>query len=93
MRCRAILQPGGRPYHGGRVLKWRGGKANDKARGKGVQVGFRIFCQFAFQLQLYFDIKALEALVTPEMVGQAVNEVEEEAVAQEAVGLAKDLRE
>lgn len=38
----------------------------------------------ALQLQPNFDIKALKALVTPEVVSQAVNETEEKAAVLEA---------
>lgn len=66
--------------------------ASDKVKGGGVQVGFRIFHQVALQLHLDFDIKALEALVTLEIMGQVVNEVEEEVAAQETVEPVEDPR-
>lgn len=44
-------------------------KARADARGKGVQVSFRIFCQLVLQLHSDFNIKALKALVTLEVVG------------------------
>lgn len=50
--------------------------ANDEARGHGVQVGFKVFHQLMLQLHLDFDIKALEALITLEVVEKAVTEVE-----------------
>lgn len=53
------------------------------ARGKGIQAGFKIFHQLTLQMQPDFNIKALEALVTPEIVGQAVNEVEEQVATLE----------
>lgn len=43
--------------------------ACNEARGMGIQAGFRIFRRIALQLQPDFDIKALEVLVTPEVVG------------------------
>lgn len=48
---------------------------------KVCKLGFQIFCRLTLQLHPDFDIKAFEALVTPEVVGQAINEVKEEAVA------------
>lgn len=50
----------------------------EEARGKRIQAGFKIFCQLMLQLYPDFNIKALEALVMPTVVDQAIDEVKEE---------------
>lgn len=37
---------------------------DEKAKGKGIQASFKVFCQLILQLHLDFNIKAIEALVT-----------------------------
>lgn len=56
-------------------------QVGDEARGQGVEAGFKIFYQLLLQLHPDFDMKALEALVMLEVVGEVVNMVEEEVAA------------
>lgn len=52
-----------------------------RLRGQGVQAGFKVFCQLLVQLQSNFDMKALETLVTLEVVDAIVANVEEKVAA------------
>lgn len=49
--------------------------AGEEAKGQDVQVGFKVFRQLMLHLHPDFDIRALEGLITPEVV---VIKVEEE---------------
>lgn len=53
-------------------------RAGDEVRGQGIEVGLRVFRQLMLQLNLDFDMRALEVLITPEVVDEAVDRVEEE---------------
>lgn len=53
--------------------------ATKEAKGRGVQASFKIFRQFTLQLHLDFNMKVLEALVTPVVVDRAIDKVEEVA--------------
>lgn len=66
-------------------------RVSDEARGRGNQASFKIFCQLTLQLHPNFNIKALEAFVTPKVVGRAINEVEEKVASLKAVELVEDL--
>lgn len=64
---------------------------SNEVKGRGVQAGFRIFCRFILQLHPNYDIKAFEALVTPKVMGQAINKMEEEVVTLEIAEPFEDL--
>lgn len=53
----------------------------DKAQGITIQVGFKVFRQLLLQLNLDFNIQALEALVTIEVMDAALIEAEAEVEA------------
>lgn len=54
--------------------------AGNKAKGQGVQASFKVFRQLMLQLHPNFDMGALKALVTLEVVEEAVIEVKEAVV-------------
>lgn len=61
-------------------LKGEVEQADDKAKGQGIQVEFKVFCQLMLQLYPNFDIGTLKALVTVEVVEEAIIEVKVEVI-------------
>lgn len=55
--------------------------ATNEAKSQGILANFKVFHQLMLQLHPDFDMEALKAFVTPEVVVEAIIEVEEEVVA------------
>lgn len=67
--------------------------ANDEAWGQGVQASFKVFHQLLLQFHPNFNIKALEALITLEVVRIAIAKVGEEVIATQKEATIKEAME
>lgn len=48
----------------------------DEAQGIDIQAGFKVFCQLLLQLNLSFNIQALKAFITTEVVDATLTKAE-----------------